>query len=83
MPEFVWRAAGASGKVEHGRLTAASTAAALRQLREQGFTPLGLDDAESPGAAEGAALAGSAASGAAGVPGVRSGEASKPPCSTA
>ncbi len=71
MPEFVWRAAGASGKVEHGRLTAASTAAALRQLREQGFTPLGLDDAESPGAAEGAALAGSAASGAAGVPGVR------------
>ena len=60
MPEFVWRAAGASGKVEHGRLSAASTAAALRQLREQGFTPLVLEDASDPGAAEKAALAGAA-----------------------
>ena len=59
MPEFVWRAAGASGKVEHGRLSAASTAAALRQLREQGLTPLGLEDASDPGALEATLLAGS------------------------
>ena len=54
MPEFVWRAASASGKVEQGRLSAASTAAALRQLREQGLTPLSLDDASSAGAAQAA-----------------------------
>ena len=59
MPEFVWRAAGASGKVEHGRLSAASTAAALRQLREQGLTPLVLEDASDPGALEATLLAGS------------------------
>ena len=51
MPEFVWRAATAAGKVEEGRLTAASAAAALKQLREQGLTPLGIDDAASASAA--------------------------------
>lgn len=45
MPEFVWRAATATGKVEEGRLSAASTALALRQLRGQGLTPLNIDDA--------------------------------------
>ena len=69
MPEFVWRAAAASGKVEHGRLSAASTAAALRQLREQGFTPLSLEEASNPGAAEAVGLAGAASTvgGGAGV----------------
>ncbi|AVP58861.1 type II secretion system F family protein [Pulveribacter suum] len=47
MPDFVWRAATASGKVEEGRLSASSSAAALRQLREQGLTPLRIDDAAS------------------------------------
>lgn len=45
MPEFVWRAATAAGKVEEGRLSAASTALALKQLRGQGLTPLSIDDA--------------------------------------
>ncbi len=64
MPDFVWRAATASGKVEEGRLSAPSSAAALRQLREQGLTPLRIDDAASaqfttgaPAAAQGAAAA--------------------------
>ena len=60
MPEFVWRAAAASGQVEQGRLSAASTAAALRQLREQGLTPLSLDEAGSPGAAASGGLSGAA-----------------------
>ncbi len=47
MPEFVWRAATAAGKVEEGRLSAASSAAVQRQLREQGLTPLRIDDAAS------------------------------------
>ena len=75
MPEFVWRAAAASGKVEHGRLSAASTAAALRQLREQGFTPLSLEEASNPGAAEAVGLAGAASTvgggAGAGLAGVR------------
>lgn len=45
MPEFVWRAATATGKVEEGRLSAGSTALALKQLRGQGLTPLNIDDA--------------------------------------
>lgn len=47
MPEFVWRAATAAGKVEEGRLSAVSSAAVQRQLREQGLTPLRIDDAAS------------------------------------
>jgi len=47
MPEFFWRAATAAGKVEEGRLSAASSAAVQRQLREQGLTPLRIDDAAS------------------------------------
>lgn len=45
MPDYVWRAATAAGKVEEGRLTAPSSAAALKQLREQGLTALRIDDA--------------------------------------
>jgi general secretion pathway protein F len=44
MPDFFWRAATATGKVQEGRLTASSSAAAMRQLREQGLTPLDLKD---------------------------------------
>lgn len=47
MPEFVWRAVTAAGKVEEGRLSAVSSAAVQRQLREQGLTPLRIDDAAS------------------------------------
>lgn len=45
MPEYVWRAATATGSIEHGQLTAASESAALRQLRSQGLMPLRLQDA--------------------------------------
>lgn len=50
MPDFVWRAATAAGKIEEGRMAAASSAAAMRQLREQGLTPLRVDDAATAGA---------------------------------
>lgn len=63
MPDFVWRAAAASGKVEEGRLTAASAGAALKQLRSQGLTPLRIDDASDAFASAGVAGAASAASG--------------------
>ena len=65
MPEFVWRAATATGKVEEGRLTAASAGAVLKQLREQGLTPLGIDDAAT--AAASAAASAVASAGAAGT----------------
>lgn len=55
MPEFVWRAATAAGKVEEGRLSAPSSAVALKQLRDQGLTPLRIDDAATAGAAVSAA----------------------------
>ncbi|AVO48837.1 type II secretion system protein F [Melaminivora suipulveris] len=45
MPDFAWRAVGAGGAVREGLLAAPSTAAALRQLRDQGLTPLRLDEA--------------------------------------
>jgi len=45
MPDFVWRAASAAGKVEEGQLTAPSSTAALKQLRAQGLTPLRIDEA--------------------------------------
>jgi len=50
MPDYVWRAATAAGKVEEGRLSAPSSAAALKQLRSQGLTPLRIDDAATAGA---------------------------------
>ncbi len=43
MPDYVWRAATAAGKVEEGRLSAPSSAAVLKQLREQGLAPLRID----------------------------------------
>lgn len=45
MPDYLWRAATAAGKVEEGQLSAASEALALKQLRAQGLTPLRLADA--------------------------------------
>ena len=55
MPEFVWRAATASGKVEEGLLSAASAALALKQLRGLGLTPLSLSDAGDAAAPQGRA----------------------------
>lgn len=59
MPDFVWRAATPEGKISEGRISAPSSAAALRQLREQGLTPLSVDAAEArlPLPGVGAALA--------------------------
>ena len=54
MPDFVWRAAQANGKVVEGHLTAANTAAAMKQLRTRGLTPLRIDDATGPAAPPGA-----------------------------
>jgi general secretion pathway protein F len=45
MPEFAWRAANSAGKVEEGRLTASTPAQVLKQLRDQGMTPLHIGDA--------------------------------------
>ena len=44
MPDFVWRAATASGQITEGRITSASAALALQQLRSQGLAPISLDD---------------------------------------
>lgn len=44
MPDFSWRAASASGKVVEGQSTAASESAALKQLRDQGLTPLEISE---------------------------------------
>lgn len=46
MPDFAWRAMAASGKVVEGRLSALSEALALRQLQQQGLTPLSVDDVD-------------------------------------
>ena len=64
MPDFTWRAATAAGKIEHGQLSAASVAAAQRQLRSQGLTPLHI---EASGAAS-ATLNASPPSGTHGLP---------------
>ena len=50
MPDFTWRAATAAGKIEHGQLSAASVAAAQRQLRSQGLTPLHIEASGAVGA---------------------------------
>lgn len=61
MPDFSWRAVSAAGKHAEGHLSAVSEAAVLRQLREQGLTPLAITE----GLASAAAKHGSApASGA-------------------
>lgn len=44
MPEFAWRAASASGQTVEGRLSAATQALAMKQLRDQGLTPLHIED---------------------------------------
>lgn len=55
MPDFIWKAATPAGKLEEGRLSAPNSAVALRQLREQGLTPLRVDDAAQVGSATEAA----------------------------
>lgn len=59
MPEFVWRAADAGGKMQDGRLDAASVAAVQKVLRQRQLTPLSIREAG----------AGDAAAAGAGVPG--------------
>jgi general secretion pathway protein F len=50
MPDFSWRAASAAGKIEEGRLSAPSSVAVIKLLRERGMTPLRVDDAAIAGA---------------------------------
>lgn len=77
MPEFVWRAATAAGKVEEGRLSAASSAAVQRQLREQGLTPLRIEDAAS------ADVQGAKVKGGVGLPAPSRGRQAKGPVNAA
>ena len=58
MPEFAWRAASASGQMVDGRLSAATQALAMKQLREQGLTPLLIEDVTSAGVLSQAAVRG-------------------------
>lgn len=45
MPEFDWKAARADGQISEGRLEAASSVQAARQLRAQGLIPVSVVDA--------------------------------------
>jgi general secretion pathway protein F len=56
MPEFVWRAAQADGKLVEGRFDAIAPDAVLRHLRERGLTPLKVEDAAQSQAAGAKAL---------------------------
>lgn len=53
MPSFAWRAVSASGTVVQGHTTAATPALVVRQLQQQGLTPLAIDDGagQAPGGA--------------------------------
>ena len=52
MPSFAWRAVSASGAMVRGQTNAATPALVLRQLQQQGLTPLAIDDdAGAPNAA--------------------------------
>lgn len=46
MPEFDWKAAKTDGGISEGRLEAASSAQAARQLRAQGLIPISVVDAD-------------------------------------
>ncbi len=60
MPDFLWKAVTSTGEINKGSISAFNSAAAFRQLREQGLTPLSVDAAEAkpirPGAADRVAL---------------------------
>ena len=49
MPEFAWRAADPSGRVNEGRLNAATALLAAKQLRDRGLVPVSIQDALSAG----------------------------------
>ncbi len=83
MPDFVWRAATAAGKVEEGRLSAPSSAAALRQLREQGLTPLRIDDAAAASFTPGAGASAGAGPAGGGLPAPARGRQAKGPVNAA
>ncbi|MGD9943028.1 MAG: type II secretion system F family protein [Burkholderiaceae bacterium] len=61
MPEFAYRAARADGRMQDGRVEAASRDAALRQLRGKGLTPIRIDAADGVAAAAAAGVVGAAA----------------------
>lgn len=65
MPEFFWRAADAAGRVDEGRLEAASAGVAARQLRDRGLVPVSIREGgqRGQGAAPGARSGAGAASG--------------------
>ena len=44
MPDFVWRAVSAAGKVVEGHSNASGESVVLKQLREQGLTPLEINE---------------------------------------
>ena len=84
MPDYVWRAAAASGKVVEGRLSAVTEAQALKQLRAQGLTPLSIgDSATSGGASSGSAMGAASANEAIGAAAVPKGRAGKGPVKAA
>lgn len=84
MPDYVWRAAAASGKVVEGRLSAVTEAQALKQLRAQGLTPLSIgDSATSAGASSGSAMGAASANEAIGAAAVPKGRAGKGPVKAA
>lgn len=61
MPEFAWRAADAAGRVTEGRIEAATSIVAARQLRDRGLVPVSIQEG---GAAPAAVLASASAPGA-------------------
>ncbi|GKT22016.1 type II secretion system F family protein [Acidovorax sp. SUPP3334] len=84
MPDYVWRAAAASGKVVEGRLSAVTEAQALKQLRSQGLTPLSIgDSATSAVAGASSAMGAASANEAIGAATVPKGRAGKGPVKSA
>ena len=60
MPDYIWRAASGTGKIAEGQLSAVSEAAALKQLREQGLTPLSIQEGIGGAVPQAASATGSA-----------------------
>ncbi len=67
MPDFAYRAADAAGKLFEGRIDAANKDVALRNLRNQGLTPIRLDEAALGAALPAAAAANDGAAARGGV----------------
>lgn len=61
MPDYVWRAVSVAGKSVEGHSNASSESAVLKQLREQGLTPLEISEGFEGAVAKGPGASGSAA----------------------